>query len=143
MPTRPLALLVALALLAVPVAACGRDDEGDVRRTLQRYADAVAKKDYQALCDDLLSKELVRSIREKTQYPCEVLLSRSGLADAERPRIEIRRVTIDGDRASAVARTSAANEPPSDDTVQLVRQDGSWRIAALASPGTAERGPGA
>jgi hypothetical protein len=122
------AVLAAAALLA---AGCGGDDEGDVRETLEAFADATAKKDYQRMCDDLLAPALIEQIR-RVNLPCEVAL-RTGLDEVERPRIEVRSVRIDGDSASARVRSTAANQEPSEDVVRLVKVDDEWRIASLAS----------
>jgi ketosteroid isomerase-like protein len=127
-----LRLLLAAVLAGSALAAgCGTDDEREVRATLQAFADATARKDYQRLCDDLLSPELVEQVRN-VNLPCEVAL-RTGFEDVENPRIEVQRVTIDGDTASARVRSTASNQEPSIDTVRLVKVDGEWRIASLAS----------
>jgi hypothetical protein len=126
-PTALIALLCAAALLA----GCGGDDEGEVRDTLAQFAEATAEKDYQRLCDDLLSPELVEQVR-RVNLPCEVAL-RTGFEDVEQPRIEVRSVKIDGDKASAQVRSTAQNQEPSVDTVQLVKVDGEWRVNSLAS----------
>jgi hypothetical protein len=128
-PTRTLlALLAATALLA---AGCGDDDEADVRETLDRYTKAVAAKDYQTICDDLLAEELTENLRS-SNYPCETALQR-GFGGVERPTIEIRSVKLDGDTATAVARSDAANQEPSVDTIRLVKADGDWKVVALSS----------
>jgi putative lumazine-binding protein len=122
-------LLAAAALLAVP--GCGEDEEGGVRETLDAFARATAAKDYQRMCDDLLSPKLIEQIR-RVNLPCEVAL-RTGLEDVEKPKLEIRSVKVDGDTASAKVHSTAANQEPSDDTVRLEKVDGEWRIASLAS----------
>ena len=130
MPARlPVVVAVVSALL---LSACGREsDESAVRDTLQTFAEATSRKDYQRLCDDLFSEKLVAEVNKT--LPCEVALRRSDLDSARNPRIKVRSVKVKGDRASAQVRSTAANQPPSDDTVQLVREDEQWRIAALAS----------
>ncbi len=126
---RPIVVAVLCALLT---SACGREsDESAVRDTLQTFAEATSRKDYQRLCDELFSEKLVAEVNKT--LPCEVALRRSDLDVARNPRIEVRSVKVDGDRASAQVRSTAANQPPSDDTVQLVREDEQWRIAALSS----------
>jgi ketosteroid isomerase-like protein len=120
-------LLAAAALLS----ACGRSEERDVRDTLERYAQAIERKDYQALCDDLLAEELIENLRT-VGAPCEIALRR-GLKDVEKPTIAIESIKVDGNTATAVARTDAANEEPSKDTIRLAKQDGKWKIADLTS----------
>ncbi|MDQ3740077.1 MAG: nuclear transport factor 2 family protein [Actinomycetota bacterium] len=130
MPT-PKPLLAALLAAAALLAGCGGDDEADVRDTLNAFAEATAKKDYQRMCDELLAPELIEQIR-RVNLPCEVAL-RTGLEDVENPRLEVRSIKLDGDTATAQVHSTASNQEPSDDTVRLVKVDGGWRIASLAS----------
>ncbi|HEX8087069.1 MAG TPA: nuclear transport factor 2 family protein [Solirubrobacteraceae bacterium] len=131
MLTPPKTAAALLAIVALLAAGCGADDEGDVRRTLDDFAEATAKKDYQRMCDDLLSPDLIEQIR-RVNLPCEVAL-RTGLEDVENPRLEVRSVKLDGDTATARVHSSASNQEASDDTIKLVKVDGEWRIASLAS----------
>jgi Putative lumazine-binding len=126
-------LLAMLALgLALAGAGCSREsDEDQVRNTLERFADATAKKDYQALCDDLFATKLVEEVRRSV--PCELALRNSDLGAAQKPTLRILRVRVDGERATADVRTGAANQEASEDTVELVREDDDWRIIALSS----------
>jgi ketosteroid isomerase-like protein len=128
-PRHLIALVVVTALAA---AGCGREsEEENVRATLQEFADATARKDYQALCDDIFATKLVEEV--KRSFPCELALKRSSLGEAQKPKLEVRRVRVDGEKASADVTTSAANQPSSRDTVQLVQEEGEWRIIALSS----------
>jgi ketosteroid isomerase-like protein len=136
MPPRPLVTVLCAFVAAVSAAGCGASDERDVRATLDLFAEATAKKDFQTICDDVFASGLVAKVR--AQVPCELALGRSSLADAISPRMEVRRVQVDGDRASATVRTSAENQPASDDTVELVREQEGWRITSLASPSREE-----
>lgn len=131
MPLRRLSAILAAVLVALPLAACGRSDEREVRDTLEGFAEATARKDYQRLCDELFSERLVEQVRQTV--PCEVALRNSSLGDARSPKLEIRRITVDGDEARAEVTTSAANQPASQDVVRLVREDESWRIVELTS----------
>ena len=128
MPLRAITLLTVLALAA---AGCGRSPERDVRRTLDAFAEATAKKDYQRLCDEIFSTELVEQVRQ--QVPCELALKNSSLGDAKDPKLEIKRITVDGKVANAVVASSAANQRPSEDTVRLVKEGDDWRIQSLSS----------
>ena len=129
MPARTLSLFALMLALALP--ACGRSEERDVRDTLDAFAEATARKDYQRLCDELFSAKLVEEVRQTV--PCEIALQNSSLDDARDPKLTVRSVKVDGERATAEVATSAANQRPSRDTVQLVKEDGEWRIQALAS----------
>jgi Putative lumazine-binding len=128
---RLLAALLCLAALAGLASACGQSEEREVRRTLDAFAQATARKDYQRLCDDLFAQRLVEEVRRTV--PCEVALRNSSLDEARDPKLTVRRITVDGDRATAVVATSAANQRPSEDTVELVKENEQWRILALAS----------
>jgi hypothetical protein len=125
------AVLLGLAALAGLAAGCGQSEERAVRRTLDDFAQATARKDYQRLCDDLFAQRLVEQVRQTV--PCEVALRNSSLNDARNPKLTVRKVTVDGDRATAVVATTAANQRPSEDTVELVKEGEQWRILALAS----------
>ncbi|MBI5104149.1 MAG: hypothetical protein HZB46_04030 [Solirubrobacterales bacterium] len=126
------AVLLALAALA----GCGGDDEPSpeeaVRAAVQRFGDATAKKDYREICDQLLSSRLVERV-EGVGLPCEQALQR-GLGDVKNPRIRIGDIGVQGGRALVSVRSTADNQPPSDDAVELVREGGEWKIASLAAP---------
>jgi hypothetical protein len=136
------ALLAALALL---LAGCGADDEGggggggdgasanqQVRAVVARFGVATRTKDYQQICDRLLSQELVNKI-EGIGLPCESALQR-GLGDVRAPTLSIEEVSISGSRALVSIHTTAAGQEPSDDALQVVRENGEWKIASLAAP---------
>ena len=127
----PLRAITLLTVLALATAGCGRSPERDVRRTLDAFAEATAKKDYQRLCDEIFSTELVEQVRQ--QVPCELALKNSSLGDAKDPKLEIKRITVDGKVANAVVASSAANQRPSEDTVRLVKEGDDWRIQSLSS----------
>ena len=127
----PRTLLAALLAATALLTACGADDEADVRATVERYAKAVAAKDYQTLCDEILADELIENLR-RVQAPCETALQR-GFREVDRPTITVRSVKLDGDTATALARSDAANQEPSEDTIRLVKEDGDWKIVALSS----------
>jgi hypothetical protein len=125
-------VLAAIALLLV--AGCGEQGptpEEQVRSTVAEFGRATAAKDYQALCDRLLAPSLVEELKS-IGLPCEVAL-RQGLGDVREPRLTIGRVRVEGERASAQIRTAAAGEEPSEDTLELVNENGTWKISSLGS----------
>jgi hypothetical protein len=123
------AVLAALALLS----GCGSEpsDEEQVRSTLSAFGKATADKDYERMCEELLAPALVEQVK-RIGLPCEIALEQ-GLGEVRSPRLAVGRVTVDGERARAEVRTSAEGQPPSRDTVQLTKIEGSWRIASLVS----------
>jgi hypothetical protein len=127
----PLLLCGALAL-----AACGggggtpkRSEADRVRDTLTAFAQASAKHDYRRVCADLLAKPVIDSVR-RAGLSCESAM-KTALQGVESPKLEVRQVTIKGNRASAKVHTTAANQQASDDTVALVREGATWKIGAL------------
>jgi hypothetical protein len=132
------AVLVGGALASSLLACGGVSEEERVRETVERFGQAVARRDYQQICDDLISRKLADSI-EEVGLPCE-LGFRRGLQEVRRPRLRIRRVQIARGRALVVVRSTAANQESSQDTLQLVEEAGQWRIAALVrAPATPRR----
>ena len=131
--------IVALGVLAVVLVVLvlslrpGPDSDKEVRQTLDRYAQATRDKDYQTLCDDLYASELIDRIRN-AGLPCEVAL-RTGLQERRNPQLVVLGVEVNGDQALARTRTTAVGEPPSVDTIRMVRQGGHWRVASLSEPG--------
>ena len=118
-------------LVAVLVAGCGsKSDSERVRAVVERFGAASVKKDYQRICDELISVELVAKV-EKIGLPCEIAFKR-GLGDVSNPRLTVRSVRVRKDRAFVVVHSTASGQKPSDDTIKLVREQGEWRIASLA-----------
>ena len=133
---RPVApRLPAVALLAaLALAGCGDSgpsDEQQIRATLDRFAEATAAQDYPALCQRILAPKLVDTL-EQIGLPCEAALRR-GFEGVKQPQISVGEVTVDGDSAKAQVRSSAEGQQPSQDTVELTKVNGQWRISSLAA----------
>ena len=130
--------LAALLLCgALALAACGgggggpkRTETEQVRDTLSAFAQASAEHDYRRVCADLLAKPVIDSVR-KAGLSCESAM-KTALQGVQSPKLEVRQVTIKGNRASAKVHTTAANQQASDDTVALVKEGDRWKIGALA-----------
>ena len=123
-----------LALACAAGAGCGESgptDEEQVRATVTEFGRATAAKDYGTLCDRVLSPSLIEEV-EQIGLPCEVALER-GLGEVEEPRLTIGAISVEGDRATAEVRTSAANQAPSQDTLKLQRVEQGWRISSLGA----------
>jgi hypothetical protein len=122
--------IAAPLLAAVVLAGCGTSDEQKVRDTLTRFQTATAKKDYAALCKDILARELIGRL-QAIGLPCELALRKS-LGGVSRPSLKVEKVRVRGDTALANILTTAAGQRPSRDTIRLVRQGDGWRISALS-----------
>ncbi|MDX6718057.1 MAG: hypothetical protein QOJ63_311 [Solirubrobacteraceae bacterium] len=118
-----LALLVVILALQL---GGGRDDDKLVRAALARYEKASRDKDYQMLCDELFASSYVRQTAG-SGLPCEVAL-RTALQDVRNPTLQVLSVEVNGDRALARVRGSAAGQVPGEDNYTLVRENGAWRI---------------
>jgi hypothetical protein len=125
-------IVAALALLlVVGCGDTGPTPEEQVRATVTEFGRATAAKDYDALCDHILAPELIEEA-ESIGLPCEVALQQA-LGDVEDPRLTIGRVEVRDERATARVQTAASGQDPSEDTLELVRVNGRWRIASLGS----------
>jgi hypothetical protein len=138
--------IAAAALLATVAAlsACGSKDSGTtpqdaVKAVVSRFGVASARKDYQAICDRLIAKSLSDNV-EEYGLPCE-LAFKQGMDSVVKPQLKIVNITVKGDVAKVHVHTTAANQPASDDLLELRRQAGQWRITALgAVPATPRAG---
>ena len=125
-----------LAFVACALAGCGDSgpsDEQQIRATLAEFQRATAARDYQALCEQVFAPKLVQTV-EQIGLPCEAALQK-GFAEVRDPRLTVGTIAVKADSASAQVRSSAAGEEPSEDTVELVFVNGSWRIASLGGSG--------
>jgi hypothetical protein len=119
---------------ALALSACGGpSDEEQVRQAVQRFGQAVAAKDYSRVCSDLLAKSLVRKL-DSVGLPCGLALAK-GLEGVQRPSLQVVQVKVRSDTlALAQVRTTAANQPPSIDTMRVVKEGDEWRVASLSGP---------
>lgn len=137
---RPSSLPLLAVVCALAVAGCGADTEDggapdadtQVRAVVARFGVATRTRDYQQICDELLSGALVTKI-ETIGLPCESALQR-GLGEVKDPTLTINDVSIAGARALVSVHTTAAGQAASDDALQLVKESGRWKIASLAAP---------
>lgn len=124
------------ALLAVALTACnssgeteGRVSESgrDAARTVQALERGIARRDFAGVCRDLLT----RAVREQAGgRGCAAMLRRTSRG-IRGPRIRIRSISLQGSKAVVEVTTVAEGQAPARDTIQLVREGGRWRVAAL------------
>jgi hypothetical protein len=128
--TRPLLLVVAVCALA-GCGDSGPSDEQQIRSTLAEFERATGARDYQALCDRVFAPKLIATVKQ-IGLPCELALQK-GFEDVEDPRLTVGTITVNDDRATAEVRSSAAGQAPSQDTLELERVEGGWRITSLSA----------
>jgi hypothetical protein len=118
---------------ALTLFACGKEKPTEaVHKAVDRFGKAVADQDYQELCDNLLAKNLIDAL-EARGVPCELAL-KTGFSGAKDPKIKVKTVAVNGDKALVSVHSTADNQPPSDDTLGLVKEKGDWKINSLARP---------
>jgi hypothetical protein len=127
-------VLVASAAAILVLSGCGGpSDEQQVRRTLERFGDAVAEKDYDRVCSQLLATELTGRLKT-AGVPCGVALA-SAWSGVQDPTLEVLRVRVRSDRlALALVKTSAANQQPLTATFRMVKEKGQWKVGKLSGP---------
>jgi hypothetical protein len=129
----PVIRRLTVAVVLLTLAACGKERATEsVHKAVDRFGKAVAAKDYQELCDNLLAGNLIAALEERG-VPCELAL-KTGFGDAKDPKIAVKTVAVNGDRALVSVHSTAANQPPSDDTLGLHKEHGKWKISSLARP---------
>jgi hypothetical protein len=129
---------VAAALTCLWLAGCslGKDDEPQpvsgapkqIAQVISELDHATARRDYAAICDDLLTA----AARRRAGGDDCVDLLRSSTRDLRRPHIDLLRIEVKGAKATARVRTRARGQAPIDETIELVRVRGGYRISALA-----------
>ena len=141
MRARPvlLAALLACAATGTGLAGCGGDDpaeqEQQVRQVLADYDEALVAGRNDEICSRLFTPELVQSF--EATGGCEATLGEA--PEAGDFELTVDDVTVEGMRATARISVSApgpargGSEGPQEaqGTIQLVEEDGSWRISEI------------
>jgi hypothetical protein len=99
-----------------------------VAATMQALDQSLRARDYRGICNELFTRE---ARRRAGGNDCERLL-RSAAAGVRRPRVRILGIRIEGKRATVRVRSSADNQRPLMDEVELVRERGGYLISSLA-----------
>jgi hypothetical protein len=133
MPPRIVVAAVATMLSTNVVSGCGASEEEQVRATLDRFERVTAERNVNELCDEVISRTLQARMRQ-VGLSCEQAW-RVGLSEVRQPRLEVKTIRVDGDKAEADVRSTARGQKPANVTVELVKEDGGWRIADLGEAG--------
>ena len=124
-------------MLCLALAGCGGGDDDapkpitgpakQVASVIERLERATAQQDFATICDDLLA---AAARRQAGDGNCEKVLAERARG-VRRPRIVIQSIDVNGATAEARVRTTARGQAVVEDVIQLVRENGRYRIAAL------------
>ena len=106
-----------------PITGAGRQ-VADVVTRLER---ATRRRRFDVVCDRLFTS----AARTRAGGRNCVKLLRSTAKDVRRPRIRLLSVRIEGNRAQARVRTLAEGQTAVEETIDLLRERGRYRIASL------------
>ncbi len=124
--------VVVVAVLVLRGGGGGGNDEKQVRASLAGFTQAIAQKDYQAICQRYLATNLLDQLAQ-IQLSCRRALARSTLGSVQSPTLTVTGVKITGTTALADVHSGAAGQKPLDGTMELIREGGLWRIRSLPS----------
>jgi hypothetical protein len=139
MPSRPLAVFAVLAVAGL-LAGCGatpaNDDSGDkfqgqqrlVANTVEDLQSAASDADQDKICRDILARALADRLAARGGG-CPAVVD-DAVRDADAFDLTVESVQVTGDRATARVRAETGDKDRRY-SLQLVRERGVWRIAAL------------
>ncbi len=122
---------------ALPLVACGTTArQKQARRPAQLVADAVSAlqhdlgtRNYRDLCEQVFSTQ-ARNAAGGISCPASLARESKGVKN---PSIAIQRIDVNGRSATAQVLTSAAGQAKVPETIELVWENGRFRVSALAS----------
>ena len=131
------AAVVAVAAAAIVVAVLsGRQDTPsvsgaakDVVITVRQFESALAGRDWVGICNRLYAKK-ARAAAGGSHCPSALAQSAGGLRD---PRVKIVSVVVRGQGATVTVAASVNGKPPVTDAIQLVRENGRYRIVSAGT----------
>ena len=136
-----IALLVALALAGCAGGGSNNKDsasdftgeEKAVATTVEDLQSAAEDSDERKICSDLIVAELRDAIAENGNAATCVAAMEGVLKDTDQSDLTVRRVSIDGTKASAVVRAKLGDDKSRDETVELRKVANRWKISQLPS----------
>ncbi len=128
--------LLALAILVLAACGGGGGDsasdftgaEQEVARAIEDLEEAGQEDEPGRICRALLAREVVERIEQAGDGDCTKAVERA-LDQADTFTLTVEDVTVSGDKATARVETGVDEEKV--ETIELVREDGGWRVAAL------------
>ena len=99
-----------------------------IAAVVERLERATAAHDFATLCNRLFTA----AARERAGgEDCE-RLTRSAAEGIARPSIRLKAIQVEGSRARVTVATRATGQAEADEVIELRRENGQWRIDALA-----------
>jgi hypothetical protein len=134
-------LLAAAAVAALLLAGCGQAQKSSadkfqgeqkaVAQTIEDLQKAGKDRDANKICEQLLAPSLVQRIEQAGNGDCSKVLD-DALADADTFDMTVEKVTVDGNRATAVVKSDAGDTDRTDSLV-LEKAGSSWKVASLGN----------
>ena len=128
-------VVIAAGLLAMTLAACGGGDESNAERfdgdkkqvaeVIDELGAAAREGDTKRICEDLITVDLQRSVRETAGTSCAQEFEENIVGDDTRYTVD----TIDVIGSQANAKVTDQDDRKS--AIALVKLDGDWRIASI------------
>jgi hypothetical protein len=131
-------MVAAILVVCGSLVACGtsaHEKKQQARKPAQQVADAVealqhdlSTRNYQDLCERVFSSQ-ARKQEGGVSCPTFVARQSQGVRD---PVIEIKSIQVSGHTATASVVTSSAGEARAAESIELVWENGGFRVSALA-----------
>ena len=127
--------MATIVMLAPSGCSLGADEEpkpvsgaaAQIAATVNRLERAVAQRDFATICNQLFTT----AARQRAGGDECARQLRSAAEGVERPRIEIERIDVNGDRARVRVSTKARGQERVTDTLDLRREGERWLVEAL------------
>jgi hypothetical protein len=133
--SRPLALLLVAAGLATGCGAAATNSstgfagpKTDVAKAVEDLESAARKSDEGKICTSVFATALVKTLATAGQS-CTQAVSHA-LDDSDTFDLTVKSVTVEGSTATAVVKSKRKS---TEDTFQLVKESGRWKIASLGA----------
>ena len=124
-------VIVLLASAALVISACGGNDEGDVKKTVREFIDATRKRDADAWCGKLVTRDFLEQATGATGDKAESACRRQ-IKTARAPDVRVTKLgkpSIDGDKATVVT-TLEEQGQPRPQVFRLKKEGGDWRLTS-------------
>jgi hypothetical protein len=135
-PTISASIAVICAALIVACGTTSQQKKSAARRPAQKVADAITAlqrdlgtRNWRDLCEQVFSAE---ARRQAGGISCPSIVARES-SGIRGPQIDIKGIEVNGHSAKAKVVTSAVGQAAVPETIDLVWENGAWRVSALAA----------